>query len=685
MKKLRIILLLSVVIFIRVFYITNNDIYKTKYSIDNTNIEGYINDYKINPNYLQIELVGKEKVLVNYYFKDVKEIKNINYKLGDYLYIKGKFKYPSNNTNFNLFNYNKYLKSKKIYFIFTATDIIKKDSTNKINYKIKNIIINRIKKINNNYLYTFILGNTFYLDSDIKLSYRNNGISHLFAISGMHITFLSTFLLKILEKILKNKYIINIIVFSFLIFYMFLTNFSPSVIRATLLFISLSINSLFKLKLKPIICVLLILDIMLLYNPYYIYNIGFLLSFVVSISLIVFGKIINNYKNYFVKIFVVSLISFLISIPIMINNNNEINLLSPIINVIFVPYISLIMFPISLIAFLIPLLNPILEYIIKIGEFTSIFIDKIGFKIILKEMNIILFIPYYLLIIYVISKLKDRKYTYLLLILITLVIHSNINYLNKYPIITMIDVGQGDSILVELPYNKGNILIDTGGIVNYNNNTNYSIADSIIIPYLKSIGIKRLDYLVLTHGDYDHMGEAISLVNNFKVNYILMNSGNNNYLEKKLIKNTNVKYKNISKYDLKIDKYLFKFINDKNIKNENEDSLITYTKLNNFNILFMGDAGEISEKYILDTYNIKNMDILKVGHHGSKNSSKDFFIKNIKPKYALISSGKNNRFNHPNKEVINILNKYNTKYFITSINGMIRLVLKDTIYIYTCL
>ena len=652
MKKLKIVLLFSFIVFFYVLIITHKNHFKTKY-FDEKIINGYINYIKENNDKTKIELIGKEKIIVNY--KD-----KINYKLGDYIEVYGTLSTPSNNTNFNLFNYNKYLKSKKIYHIFNADKIIKIKSNNKIRYKIKNKIIKRLKKINNKYLYTFILGDSNYLDDNIKLSFRNNGISHLFAVSGMHITLLSMLLLKILSKI-KNKYIINLTLFSFLLFYMFLTNFTPSVIRATFLFISLSINKLFNLKLNPLICILLILDIMLIYNPYYIYNIGFILSFLVSISLILFGKISNNYHNYFIKILMTSIISFLISIPVVINNNYEINLLTPFINVIFVPLISLIIFPLSLLTFIIPIFNPILNILINIFEYLSLLVDKIDmFMITLKKIDIIYFIFYYLLILFVIKKLLRKNHKYLLLIIIALLIHNNINYLNYNTFITMLDVGQGDSILIELPHNN-NILIDTGG------NYNYDLSSNVIIPYLKSRGINKLKYLILTHGDYDHMGEAINLVNRIKVSKVIFNCGKYNSLEKKLIKVLNKKH---IKYDTCINQLdNMTFLQTKDFGNENDNSNVIYMKINGYKFVFTGDASITTETEIIKKYSIEDIDVLKVGHHGSRTSSGINFIKKMNPKYSLISVGLNNKFKHPNKETLDNLS--DSKIYRTDQDGSI--------------
>ena len=678
MKKLKTILLFSFIVFTYVFYITNNNIYHSKYNLNDKKINGYITNLKQSSDKLQIELEAKEKILVNYYGE------NLNLKLGDYITIYGSLEIANNNTIFNLFNYNKYLKSKKIYYVMKADKIVKIKNNDKFYYNIKNHLVKKINKINNYYLYAFILGDTFYLDDSVKLSYRNNGISHLFAVSGMHITFLSSIMLKILNKLFKNKYLKYIIVFIFLLFFMFLTNFTPSVIRATFLFILLSINKLVDLKIDTLSIILLILDVMLIFNPYYIYNVGFLLSFVVSIALIIFGKITNNYNNYFIKIFIISLISFLISIPIMINNNNEINLLSPFINIIFVPFISIIIFPLSIITYFIPFLNNVLVFFIKLEENLSLFFDKINiFKITLREINIIFIIIYYLLIIFVIKKITLKKYLYIFLILLVLIIHSNINYLNNNIYLTYIDVGQGDSILLEYPHNK-NLLIDTGGKASYNNKS-YNISDNTIIPYLKSKGIKRLHYLILTHGDFDHMGESINLVNNFKVDNVIFNCGEFNDLEQELIKALNkkkIKYYSCIN-DLNIDNNKLYFLKTKEYNNENDNSSVIYFNYNNYKFLFMGDAGVEKEKDILDKYNLSNIDVLKVGHHGSKTSSSKSFINEANPKYSIISVGKNNRYGHPNKEVLNNLN--NSKIYRTDIDGSIAFKIKNNkLKIETC-
>ena len=183
------------------------------------------------------------------------------------------------------------------------------------------------------------------------------------------------------------------------------------------------------------------------------------------------------------------------------------------------------------------------------------------------------------------------------------------------------------------------------------------------------------------HGDFDHMGEAINLVNNFKVDKVIFNCGPYNNLEQELIKVLDKKkikyYSCINKLD-----NLY-FLQTKEYDNENDNSNVIYTELNGYKFMFMGDASVTTEEEILNKYNISNIDVLKVGHHGSKTSSSKEFIDEINPKYSIISVGKNNRYGHPNKEVLD--NLKNSKIYRTDQDGSIMIKIKNNkLNIETC-
>ena len=187
------------------------------------------------------------------------------------------------------------------------------------------------------------------------------------------------------------------------------------------------------------------------------------------------------------------------------------------------------------------------------------------------------------------------------------------------------------------------------------------------------------------HGDADHMREADYLIKNFKVEKVIFNCGEYNNLESDLIKvldEKNIDYVSCVR-KLDIGGYELKFLNTREYDNENDNSSVIYFDYNNYKFLFMGDAGVEKEKDILDKYNIDDIDVLKVGHHGSKTSSSKEFINEINHKYSIISVGKNNRYGHPNKEVLNNLN--NSKIYRTDQDGSIMFKIKNNkLKIETC-
>lgn len=655
-------------------------------------ITGYIKQINIDGNKLTLLIKGNEDVIVNYYFETNQEkIKfNNDLSLGDKLIITGEFKKPNTNTIFNGFNYQRYLKNKGIYYTINAIKVEKVCDNENVFYLIKNKIIKRIDNIDSSgYLRLFLLGDKGGVNSEILDIYQNNGISHLFAISGMHISVLIGILFMLLKNITYNKRIKYLYASIFLIFYLFLTNFSSSILRASIMFILNAINECYNFKIKKIDIVLFTLDIILIVNPYIIFQISFQYSYIISLFMVIFGKKISAISNKYLRSLYISYLCFMITLPMTIYYFNQVNFISIIINIIYIPFVSIVVFPLCLIIFVFSFLSPIFNLCINLLEFSNMFINDIDlFTFVFTKPSFLILIIYY---IFVLLVLFDKKYIYLFLVV--LILHNNIIYFDNSFKVTMIDVGQGDSILVNLPNNNGNILIDTGGIISYNNlewqkrNNDYSISKDKIIPYLKSVGINKIDVLILTHGDYDHMGEAVTLVNNFKVNKVVFNCGDFNNLEQELIKvldKKKIKYYFCIK-ELNIDKFKLQFLNTGIYDDENTSSSVIYLNYAMYKFLFMGDAGKKREDDILEKYMLKDIDFLKVGHHGSNTSSSEEFISSINPKYSFICVGKNNIYGHPNESVLDVLEKNNSKIYRTDEDGSIEIKISKNGYkIKTC-
>ena len=684
MNRLRYILrsryLFKILFILSIFYaivVTKSITYQSKYKLNDNRFVVKVLETTRDKEKISMLVKGKELLKVTYYYKNNNEYNDIN--LGDIIEIKGELLEPSSNTVPNTFNYRKYLYNKKIYYILQVNNIKKVKNNTSLIFYLKNFISNRINNITKSspYLQTFILGDKSYMDDNIINTYRDNGISHLFSISGMHISLISGILFYLIKRISYNNYYNYGVVITFLLLYTFLLGMIASVLRTIVMYILFAINKLFNLKIKSIDLMLFVLVICITINPFIIYDIGFQYSYIISFALILFKDKIKNVNNYILKSLYISYIAFIVSFPITIYNFYQVNIISIFLNVIVIPLVSVIIFPLSIITFIFPFIDNLLYLLIKFLEFISINVDKIEFtKIIFSKPNILVIILYYILIY-----LSLYKQKYLIFLIMLVLLHKCYRYM--YPImnITFLDVGQGDSTLISFPYNKGNILIDTGGLYT----SNYNISENKTIPYLKSIGITYLDYLIITHGDYDHIGEATNIIENFKVRKVIFNVGKLNDLELDVIKI--LKEKNIEYYQniktLNIDTNILYFLNTNIYDNENDNSSVIYFIYNNIKFLLMGDAEVNKENDILKKYNLYNIDILKVGHHGSNTSSSKYFIDKINPKYSIISVGKNNWYGHPNKEVLDNLEK--SKIYRTDEDGSIMFKIKNNKFkIETC-
>ena len=667
MKRLRHILqskhlikIITIIIFIITLLYTNYYPFKSKYTKDDKEFIGIVTKYEVKEDKITIEIKAKEKLLITYKYQD-KEFNNLSY--GDKIKAKGTLITPSKNTNQNTFNYQKYLYYKKIYYLVEATSINKIANNNNYLYTIKNTLYQKIDKLkSSNYIKTLLFcDNT--LSKEIKESYRINGISHLFSVSGMHINFFVSIIYLYLNKITYNKRIKYLITNIFIITYLILFP-SSSLLRSTVMSILYSINYLLKLKIKKIDILLLTLGVSLLINPFIIYDLGYIYSYTITFFLVLSSSTLKK-KNKINKIIYISLLSFLVSIPITIYNSFEINIISILLNIILVPIISIIILPLTILTYIFPILDSILYLFTNTLETISLFISKINItKIIFPKPSLLIIVLYYIIIL---LSYQNKKYFYLNIILLIIIYISP--YLNSNFEVVMFEVGEADCHLIKYPYNKNTILIDTG-------KNEYKIKNEVI-PYLKSIGIKKIDYLIITHGDLDHIGGSITLINNFQVKNVILNKGTFTDLEKELIKNLNKKkipYQiNINK--INISNHTIYLLNNTKYNNENDNSIITYFTYQKYKFLYMGDASITTEDNLLENYNLNNISILKVGHHGSNTSSSKDFISQINPSISLISVGENNIYHHPNKEVINNLSK--SRIYRTDINNMVKLTINS--------
>ncbi len=616
-----------------VYYNVNNK----KTSITGDEIEGQI--IEIDEDSLILKL-KREKVLVY--------ISASAFSIGDIVLIKGTSYTPEEASYKGGFSYKEYLENKGIYVIFKGKEIIKIGNSfckEIIKDNIYSYYQGKVSEATFDYMKALIFGD-YDLDKDIKNDISSIGISHIFQVSGFHINLIVAFLYFLLSKIFKKILLIENIIISFLIFYMVLCGFSISIVRASTMLISGYIFKRYSMNFTKIDILCISILLILFINPRYIYQVGFWLSYLLTFFLIICSSLLRG-TNKIKNVIKITILCFFISMPIVININNEINLLSILFTPIFTIIISYIFLPYIYSILLVTNLDKL-----KISVLFNRLINecsKYRFLVIkFGDINIYLLVIYYVLLIYFLIKIEGKslkKNSYILALVYFLLIY-NINIFNFFVEVTMIDVGQGDSILISLNNNKGNLLIDSSG-----KNLNY----------LKDMGIRELDYLIITHSDTDHIGSIEEIKENIKVKNILCSKYDNVINSKKIASGdkfflSDVKFEVLAPI--------------KEYSNLNNISVVLKVTIYNYTFLFTGDIEEEAELDLVNKYgNSLKCDVLKIPHHGSKSSTSKEFLNVTNPKYSIISVGENNLYSHPSNEVLERLNK--TKIYQTAKNGNI--------------
>lgn len=645
----------------------------SQYNASDTSITGSVSSFHIDGDELSMVILGKEKIQGFYYFKSEEE-KNEWEKVlgyGDHLALTGNLEIPNRNSLPNTFNYQEYLNQHGIYYVMNITEM-KKESNGNLLWQIKTNIQNRIKQYEcYSYLEAFILGSTSDLD---KEDIRTNGISHLFAVSGMHLTLFISFLSYLFHLFHRRG---HLFILFFLTFYLFLVGFSCSVLRAFIFYLFHLANQKWLLQISKRQMIFWTCFILLMVNPYYLFDVGFQYSFIVCFFL---SFLKRNNHHYILTLLQVSLISFVASIPISAYHFYQINLLSVIWNLIFVPFVSFILFPASLCYFIFPFFGFIYSFIVQIFSVINQWCADITFGVIIipKCAYYIWFIYYLCYLLF--FKVSKKRYLFYLLFIISGV--KLMPYIDSQAHVYYLNVGQGDSSLIITPHLHDTVMIDTGGKLTINKE-NWQIKkkdndfSNTIILFLKSIGVRNIQHLILTHGDADHMGYSIHLVQKFSVLQVTFNLGEYNDLENNLLEVLEEKRIPYHKGEdsISMGNMQLQFLNTGLYDNENDNSNVIYFNYDSVQFLFMGDASIKREKDIIKYYHLNHIDFLKVGHHGSNTSSCNEFIQQIKPVNSIISVGKKNRYGHPKESVLELLKSSNI--YRTDQDGTIEVIMNQ--------
>lgn len=650
-----------------------------------------------------VKTSANEKLQLNYYIKTIEEKDQLtSLSIGNQCALKGSLSKPSSARNPNSFNYQTYLYRKNIHWIFQPESISISQCQKTKEGLYLYLMIKRQQGIELIERYfpldvigivqALMFGERASITDEILSSYQSQGIVHLLAISGLHVGFLTGLVFFLLIRIGVTREHATTMLMMILPFYMVIAGGAPSVLRACLMTMLLLISIKWKNKLSPLDAVSIACIIILFYNPYLIFEAGFQLSFIVSYSLILSGKILKSTGHFFGMILKVTTIAQISALPVILTNFYEISLISIPLNMFFVPLYSLFILPLTLATFLSLLIFAplgelfvlLLTYVLRITNSIVTWISSYQFGILTFGKPAFLFIGLYILSIFFLFYSWERNKNTnvaLTIFLVVCVTHYFSSYLNPYGEVTVLDIGQGDTIFIRLPYQRAAYMIDVSEKLSFGKEDwqerkkSYSVSSDVVIPFLKSKGIRKLDSLIITHGDFDHIGGAATLMNEIEIKKLLLGQGNNeNNLEKQIITMANKKDIPImivkSGDYWKIDQTIFYVLAPTGKKSSaNDQSIVIFTELGGVRWLFTGDLEEEGERDLLHRFPKLEVDILKAGHHGSRTSSTELLLEHTKPKIALISVGRNNRYKHPHQEVLDRLKKHEVEIFRTDQQG----------------
>lgn len=589
-----------------------------------------------------------------------------------------------------LFNYDNYLRSKKVGAVIFANEslnVLKEDYSyfNELSVKFRkyteNTFYNSLNKRNADIILSVILGDVDYLDENLYDSIKLMGLAHIFAVSGSHIVLMYGVVLSTLKFFCLSRRISWIIAWVLIWFYGFLIGFPLSVMRTLVMFTLLFGAEVFYRKYSSLNAIGLAALILTLYNPYWLFDAGFLLSFSAALSLIIYNKyIVKNLitNNQVLRTIYLYLFLQLFTLPVIAYFFNYVPVMGILYNLLLLPIFTIIL----IYGFILLILNgflpslliipfKIFDFILYSLRYIITLSERVAFNgVTVPAMNYGIIIFFYILIFLIIyfynhQNSRITKYAFSALISFCIINYIALPSLDNRLYFNIADASQGLFVLSK--YKNTSFIFDCGSL-------SKGFGEHTAVPYMIKRGLKNVEGVFISHWDEDHYsGLANLLENNINIAKIFSSYNSDEFDNVYMLKKGK---------KLKVDDYLTIEVlwPEKNYipNSTNNGSLVLEIVYNNKTILLTGDIEQEAEDMLIN--NIKKTDILLVPHHGSKSSSTEGFVEKVSPEIAVLSYGKNN-YGIPSEDVIRRYENRNSLILSTFDEGEINFILKgDKIY-----
>lgn len=616
--------------------------------------------------------------------------------VGDIPTIKGKVKKFASATNEGEFDREKFYASQMILFALEPHEIIDKGKTGynyrKLIYDVKDRLFSSLNKISSaeeiRTLCTMLLGEKSVLSEETKELYQNAGISHILAISGLHISMIGMGLYAFLRK-RRSGFVCSMVICAVTTYiYYFMSGATPTTERALVMFVLSMIAQTLGRSNDMLNSLGISVMILVSQNPFIVSYAGFVFS---VISVMGVALVVKNIEGGKVKTAIFSSAAMQLStLPVVAFYYFEIPTYAVFVNAIILPFMSVV-FIFGLLAAFIGIVSTKIASIVIIPsvlilrgyDYICRFVSELGFSKIITGCpyvrDILIYYAVFLIVVALTKKYKNLIakiiYTCILVCMLFLLPRTF-----KPAQIDMLDVGQGDGIYIQTE-SEMHILIDGGS------STRKNVGENIILPFLKYNGVAKIDYWFISHADEDHINGFMEILQSeYDIeNIVIARAGSDDEKVKNIIEAAADKGTNVIQI---AERDMFDF-DDMNLyclapgaqsKSENINdnclTLLLVDRENGFKAIFGGDISSDVEKVIADKYNSKiDVDVYKVNHHGSKFSSSKQWLRTISPEVSIISCGKNNSYGHPHDDTLERLRKNNSTVYRTDYDGRIKIVL----------